>query len=145
MPGYGVSESASGLLPWSWAEERLAGATRYWITTVSPGGAPHVMPVWGVWLDRCLWFSTGGRSRKARNLRVEPRCVVHIDGEDLVIVHGTAELVTEPAAAPLDAYAAKYGDRPPDVGQNPLVRVRPRWAFGHVEAEFTRSPTRWDF
>ena len=98
MPGYGISDSDEGLLPFSWAEERLSEALRYWVVTSSPDGAPHVMPVWGVWLDRCLWFSTGGRSRKARNLRADPRCIVHTDGEDPVIVHGTAEIVTDPEA-----------------------------------------------
>jgi PPOX class probable F420-dependent enzyme len=145
MPGYGISESATGLLPWSWAEERLTAATRYWLATVSPDGAPHVMPVWGVWIDGHLLFSTGGRSRKARNLRGEPRCAVHLDGEDLVIVHGTAEVVGDSAAAPLDVYAAKYGGPPPDAGENPLFRIRPRWAFGLVEAELATSATRWDF
>ena len=75
------------------------------------------MPVWGVWLDRCLWFSTGGRSRKARNLRADPRCTVHTDGEDPVIVHGTAEVVTEPEALAglMEAYGRKY----PDVAARP--------------------------
>jgi PPOX class probable F420-dependent enzyme len=145
MPGYGIADSAKGLLPWSWAEERLSGAERYWVATVAPDGAPHVMPVWAVWVDDCVWFSTGGRSRKARNLRAEARCAVHIDGEDPAIVHGTAELVLEPPARVLEAYAAKYGGPPPDPAENPLVCVRPRWAFGLVEAEFTTSPTRWDF
>ena len=93
MPGYGVAGPEAGLLPWSWAEERLRGAWRYWVVTVSPDGEPHAMPVWAVWLDDALWFSTGGRSRKARNLRREPRCVVHTDGEDPVVVNGTASFV----------------------------------------------------
>ena len=147
MPGYGVSESDKGLLPFSWAEQRLSEALRYWVVTVSPSGAPHVMPVWGVWLDRCVWFSTGGRSRKARNLREDPRCSVHTDGEDPVIVHGSAEFVTDPdeLAPLLEAYGAKYPGPPPDTAENPIVRVRPRSAFGLVEREFSTSPTRWTF
>jgi PPOX class probable F420-dependent enzyme len=147
LPGYGVTPASAGLLPWSWAEERLAAATRYWVVTVSPGGAPHAMPVWAVWLEQAIWFSTGGRSRKARNLRAEPRCVVHPDGDDPVVVNGTAELVAEPAALQrmIDAYREKYPEPPPDPGENPIVRVRPHTVIGMVEADFTTSPTRWRF
>jgi PPOX class probable F420-dependent enzyme len=147
MPGYGISDSDDGLLPFAWAEERLSEAFRYWVATISPGGAPHVMPVWAVWLGRCLWFSTGGRSRKARNLRADPRCTIHTDGVDPVIVHGTAEFVTEPdaIAALIEAYARKYPDAPPDPAENPIVRVRPQSVFGLIESEFATSPTRWTF
>jgi hypothetical protein len=34
------------------------------------------MPVWAVWHSERLWFSAGGRSRKVRNLRSNPRCAV---------------------------------------------------------------------
>ena len=149
MPGYGIAGPGEGrgLLPWSWAEERIASARRYWLATVAADGAPHVMPVWAVWLERGIWLSTGGRSRKARNLRAEPRCAVHVDGEDPVIVHGVAEIVGDAAAIArmAEAYAAKYGDPPPDPSANPIVRIRPTWAFGLVEREFATSPTRWSF
>src|SRR5262249_17191311 len=53
MPGYGTlpAGEGGGLLPWSWAEERLARSHDYWLATVTPDGAPHLMPVWAVWLD----------------------------------------------------------------------------------------------
>jgi hypothetical protein len=145
MPGYGITESDRGLLPWSWAEERLSAATRYWVATVDEHGAPHLMPVWAVWHDDCLWFSSGGRSRKVRNLRARPRCAVHADGDDPVILHGVVEFVTDPDPALLDAYRAKYGEAPPDPVENPIVCVRPVWAFGLVESAFGSSPTRWRF
>src|SRR6266487_1604299 len=75
MPGYGLlpADKGSGLLPWSWALERLRNSRNYWLTTVWPDGRPHVMPVWAVWLDGpkqegTLWFSSGLRSRKIRNI-----------------------------------------------------------------------------
>ena len=145
MPGYGIAGPDAGLLPWSWAEERLSAAPRYWVVTVSPGGAPHAMPVWAVWLDEALWFSTGGRSRKARNLRAEPRCVVHTD--DPLVVNGVAEVVTDESEIERmsEAYAAKYPERPPDPEANPIVRVAPRTVIGIDERDFTTSPTRWRF
>jgi hypothetical protein len=78
MPDYGVldAQSGQGLLLWSWATKRLASARNYWIATARPDGYPHMTPVWGVWLDETFYFSTGRRSRKARNLAADPRCVV---------------------------------------------------------------------
>jgi PPOX class probable F420-dependent enzyme len=147
MPGYGIAAADEGLLPWSWAEERIADARRYWLATVAPDGAPHVMPVWAVWLERHLWLSTGGRSAKARNLRREARCAVHVDGEDPVIVNGVARFVDDrdAIARVAAAYARKYGDPPPDRAANPIVQVRPESVFGLVEREFTTTPTRWTF
>ncbi len=51
MPGYGIAgpDEGRGLLPWTWAEDRLVRSHDYWLATVHPNGAPHVMPVWGVW------------------------------------------------------------------------------------------------
>jgi general stress protein 26 len=30
------------------------------------------MPVWGIWHDKSVWFSSSVQSRKARNLRHDP-------------------------------------------------------------------------
>jgi hypothetical protein len=115
------------------------------VATVDEDGAPHLMPVWAVWHDGCLWFSAGGRSRKVRNLRAEPRCAVHADGDDPLVVHGVVEFVSDPGPAALAAYRRKYGQTPPDPSANPIARLRPLWAFGLVERAFSSSPTRWRF
>jgi len=56
MPGYGTigPEEGTGLLPWSWAVERLSRSRNYWLATIRPEGGPHVMPVWAVWDQDCL-------------------------------------------------------------------------------------------
>jgi hypothetical protein len=55
MPGYGTlgPEEGTGLLPWSWTVERLAGSRNYWLATVRPDGRPHVRvrPRWAFGLD----------------------------------------------------------------------------------------------
>jgi hypothetical protein len=64
MPGYGMqrADEGTGLLPWSWAVERLTASHDYWLATTWLGkGSPHVMPVWGVWWEDALWFSSGLR------------------------------------------------------------------------------------
>ena len=124
-----------------------AGLTLAVLPACNDDGSPHVMPLWAVWHEGAIWLSTGGRSRKARNLRANPRCAVHVDGEDPVVVNGVAELVEDPAAIArmVAVYAAKYGDEPPDSAENPIVRVRPRSVIGLIEREFATSPTRWTF
>ena len=66
----------------------------YWIATVRPDSRPHVMPVWGVWLDEVFYFSSGRQSKKIRNLATNAHCVVSVqDGTDCVIVEGEAKEV----------------------------------------------------
>jgi hypothetical protein len=76
MPGCGLPEGNQGLLPWTWAEQRLKKSHNYWITTVKPDGSPHSMVVWGLWQDGRILFSTGSKSRKARNLTHNANCVL---------------------------------------------------------------------
>ena len=151
MPDYGIQgpQEGSGLLPWSWAEERLSASHDYWLTSLWPDGRPHSMPVWGVWDGEALWFSSGRRSRKARNLAADPRCTVTTDNpKDPVVVEGSAELVSDRSAIERIAavMSAKYGNISADfLAQHALIRVRPRWAFGLDHDDFTGSPTRWTF
>ena len=152
MPGYGIKGpgEGTGLLPWSWAEERLERSRNYWVVSLWPDGRPHSMPVWGVWDGEAVWFSSSGRSRKARNLAADPRCVVTTeDANEPVVVEGLAELVDERAAIGriAERMEAKYGSgiTAGFLAANALVRVVPRWAFGIAHDDFTGSPTRWTF
>ncbi len=101
MPGYGLPKGTKGLLPWQWAEQRLKKSHNYWIVTVRPDGRPHLMIVWGLWLDGVFYFSTGRQSRKAHNLVANSHCVIANDkAEQAVIVEGVAEEVASvPPAA----------------------------------------------
>ena len=154
MPGYGTlpATEGSGLLPWSWAEEKLLSSRNYWVVTVWPDGRPHAMPVWGMWHDMAFWFSSSRPSRKTRNLRADPRCVVTIeDALNPVVVEGTAELLTDPMdlakllALENTKYVTDYKIDMLDQAVSSCFRVRPRWAFGIKDGDFTGSPTRWEF
>ena len=154
MPGYGVlpAEAGSGLMPWAEAARRLTVAHDYWCATVRPDGRPHVMPVWGVWLDEELWFSSGMRSRKARNLAAQPRCTVTTDdAQNPVVLDGVARRVTDAAgiAAFVAAMNAKYDAGMTAEFQDPAVNgtfaVAPERAFALTDGDFTGSPTRWTF
>ena len=152
MPGYGTlpADDGTGLLPWSWAVERLEAAHDFWLATAWPDGRPHVMPVWAVWWSDALWFSSGLQSRKARNLERDGRCTLTTDdARNPVVLDGVAERVVdlELRQGFIDATNAKYDTSytvdflDPDV--NGTYRVVPTWAFGLVEDDFGGSPTRW--
>lgn len=154
MPGYGVlgPDEGGGLLPWSWADERLRSAHNFWLTTSWPDGRPHSMPIWGVWDGAALWFSSGGSSRKLRNIRHDPRCVMTTEsGSEAVIVEGSAVVTGDGAAIAsfVVALNAKYDKDytldffAPDL--NVVARLDPVLVFGLSEANFQGTPTRWEF
>jgi Pyridoxamine 5'-phosphate oxidase len=154
MPGYGIAPAVGGdgLLPWSWAEERLRASHDYWVATVRPDRAPHLMPVWGVWLEDAAWFSSGRRSRKARNLEAGSRCSLSTDrAHQPVVVEGPVRRVTDRddiarfLAASNAKYDADYDIDFLDPDVNGTYRLRPEWAFALDEDDFSGSPTRWRF
>jgi hypothetical protein len=152
MPGYGIQgpKEGSGLLPWSWAIERLTASHDYWVATVDADGKPAVMPVWGAWIDDAVWFSSGPKSRRARNLQRDPRCTITTDNAlEPAVVEGTAQRVDDRNAAEAFCAAAnaKYGESMTVefVLENALFRVPPAVAYGLTEADFTGTPTKWEW
>src|SRR5947207_15575370 len=90
------SNDLSGLKPWSWALERLEKSHNYWIATSRPDGRPHLMVVWGIWWQDAFWFSTGPRTRKAKNIAAVPQVVIGTeDAGEAVILEGRAEEITD--------------------------------------------------
>ncbi len=89
-----------------------------------------------------------------RNIAANPAVVVHIErGDDIVIVEGTAEEITNPDASLtarlIEAFTTKYG---PKYGYRPdpenwqgggLYVVRP--ATGFAWGSFPEDATRWQF
>jgi len=147
IPGYGLPKSAKGLLPWSWADQQLKKSREYFVTTVRPDGSPHVMIVWGLWIDNVFYFSTGKRSVKAKNLASNPGCVVTTGRADAaVIVEGEAESIKVPPELNFfKTYEKKYKWDMSGMQEEPVFAVRPRVAFGLVEKTFSKSATRWLF
>ena len=143
MPeSYGVPKGEEGLLPWGHVGERMAAARNYWLSTVKPDGSPHSVPVWGVWVDETFHFGGGRSTRKARNLALNPNVVAHPEsGEDVVIIEGAAEEVTDPSLQERidDAYEAKYGIR----HGTPVWALKPRVV--HAWSRFPQDATRWVF
>ncbi len=152
-PGYGFPETTKGLLAWSWAEQRLKKSHNYWITTVKPDGSPHTMVVWGLWQDGRFVFSTGTKSRKARNLAKNTNCIVCNElAEEGVIVEGVAEVADVAARKKfLPPYERKYkfdmSTMKDDIlsMKEPVFAVRPRVVFAMWEKHFQSKSTRWKF
>ena len=152
-PGYGFPKGTKGLLPWSWAEQRLKKSHNYWITTVKPDGSPHPMVVWGLWQDGRLLFSTGSTSRKARNLERNTNCVVCTEhAQEAGVVEGVPEIADLAARRKfLPAYEKKYKFDMSSMKdgilsmKEPVFSVRPRVAFALWEKYFQSKSTRWKF
>lgn len=146
--------------PWSEGRTLIEEAEIYWLTTVRPGGRPHVTPLIAIWMDDALYFCTGADERKARNLAGNPHCVITTgcnsisEGLD-VVVEGDAVQIGdhETLERLVELYATKYGWRFSagdgvllnEVGGAALVFVvRPLTAFGFGKGE-PFSQTRWRF
>jgi hypothetical protein len=154
MPGYGIVGPAegSGLLPWSWAQDRLTRSHDYWLASVTPDGRPHVMPVWGVLLEDRLWFSSANGSRKARNLVRVPYCSLTTDDPaEPVVAEGPVERITDMTslermlAAENEKYDTDYGMEMVDPALNSCFAMAFERVFGLASSDFTGSPTRWTF
>jgi hypothetical protein len=147
VPGYQFSKKAE-LLPWKWAVDRFTKSRQYWIATARPDGSPHLMIIWGLWLDESFWFSTGAASRKARNLALNSKCVVGTDNAaKAVILEGIAEPIDSKGAEYVKfakAYEKKYNWDVREMGQ-PVYRFRPRVGYGLFEKKFDQTATRWVF
>ncbi|WP_409464492.1 PPOX class F420-dependent oxidoreductase [Amycolatopsis sp. GA6-003] len=96
----------------------LDGAPIAHLATVLPDGSPHVVPVWiGTRGDRIV-FLTGPDSRKARNLRRDPRVAISLTPPDNpfepIVVRGrVAEWIEGDAAWEIvDEVAEKYLGQP---------------------------------
>jgi hypothetical protein len=147
------TDATTGLKPWSWALVRLEKSHNYWIATSRPDGRPHLMLVWGIWWQDTFWFSTGPRARKAKNIAVNPHCVIATEkADEAVILEGTVEEIKDRAIwkTVCQEYDRKYGGNVLPLlessGGN-VYRVQPRMAFGQDEhaENFTESVTRWTF
>jgi hypothetical protein len=96
------------LVDWAAVTKRLeAGVTQaprtggpdrhtFWVATINRDGSPHVNGIGGLWAQDALWFETGDRTRKARNLARDPRCTVSVATDDFdLVLEGSAALVTD--------------------------------------------------
>ena len=147
---YGVPRKGGTFIEWPDVVERLRTASGYWLATVTPGGRPHVVPIWGVLVGDDLFLETGDPGTiKNRNLAVHKEIAVHLDGvDDVVLVRGRAT----PAAPDADLGAAMaaafhekypgYEPGPTDWDRGGLIRIEPATLLAWREMP---TATRWRF
>ena len=136
----------------SWAEDRLARSHDYWLATVTDGSHPHVVPVWAVFLEDRLWFSSSNGSKKARNIAANALCSLTTDDPaEPVIAKGSSERVTDRSAlermlaAENQKYGTDYGMEMVDPAQNSCFAMTIERVIGLASSDFVESPTRWTF
>ena len=107
----------------------LDGTAFAHVASILPDGAPHTVPVWiGTDGDHIV-FLTGPQSRKARNLRRDPRVALSVTPPDNrfqpVIVRGRVVewLEGDAAWAVIDQLADKYIGRPYSRDEERVVAV----------------------
>lgn len=148
---YGIQGNEAGLLSWDWVDEQLLNARNYWVTSVRPDHRPHAVPVWGVYLDQIVYFGSGRTAQKTKNLQTTPAISLHLEsGDNVVIIEGTAEVVTEPEDLKQIAivYHQKYPGYDPDLtfDENTVIfAVIPHKVFAWTEQDFVNDATSWVF
>lgn len=152
-------------IPWSRALEVLEGEQprdlRCFLATTRPDGRPHLAGVGAMWDEGKVYFVSGERTRKSRNVAENANCSISMAYADMDLVfEGRAARVTDDA--PLQRLAKRYAEggwparvengaftydySAPSAGPPPwhLYAVAPRTVFAVLSAE-PGGATRWRF
>ena len=120
-------------------DRMLRSESVVWVSTVSPDGTPHLVPIWFSWDGETILIASKPSAKKVANLRANPSVMLALgepeDDFDVGMIQGVAELAPEPAAAVLPAsHLAKYGPQMAAIGLTPdeflrtysqVIRIRP--------------------
>jgi PPOX class probable F420-dependent enzyme len=107
----------------------LDGTSLAHLATVLPDGSPHTVPLWAGTHGDHIVFLTGPHSRKARNLRRDPRVALSLTPADNpfqpVIVRGRVVEWLEGDAAweIIDQISTKYTGQPYSRGEERVVAL----------------------
>jgi PPOX class probable F420-dependent enzyme len=120
-------------------DRMLRSESVVWLSSVSPDGAPHLVPIWFSWDGRTVMIASKPHAKKVANLRHNPSVMLALgepeDDFDVGMVQGIAELRSEPAAVLLPPeHLAKYGNQLREIGlsreefletYSQVIRIRP--------------------
>jgi hypothetical protein len=147
---YGVPREGGKFIEWTHVIERLTSASGYWLGTVTPGGRPHVVPIWGCFVAGDLYLETGAPDTvKNRNLRANRNVFVHLDDvDDVVLIRGTAVEIRpsrelgEALAAAMHGKYPGYTPTPDSWDQGGMWRIEPETVIAWTQMP---TSTRWRF
>jgi hypothetical protein len=114
------------------AEHRLQTEHNIWLATVRPNHtpqiAPHLVPIWFVWVDGRIYLCTGADSVKVRNLLANPNVALALeDGSQPIVIEGRAQRIGQTPKPVVDAFKNKYDwDITTDTEYNQVVEIEPK-------------------
>jgi len=147
---YGVPRRGGTFIDWAHVIERLSSAEGYWIGTVTPGGRPHVVPIWGCFVANDLYLETGAPGTvKNRNLAANPNVFIHLDDvNDVIVVRGLGVEIKpdrdlgEALAAAMRGKYKGYDPTPDSWDGGGMWRVEPESVLAWKAMP---TATRWRF
>ena len=168
LDGYGAP-----IIPWEKVHklllQRIPQATKtggpgrhtFWLATTNPYGKPQGMPVGIMIVDDSFYFTSGPKTRKARNIAHNPNTVITIATQDFdLVIEGPARRVVDSARLKRIAEAFTEGGWKPTVVKEGFTAEysapsagSPPWHVYEVKPETiyalgTSEPygaTRWSF
>lgn len=131
---------------WSEVRSQISGMSH--LATSTPHGDPHVSIVSAYLDDDIVWVATNHSSRKARNLRSNPRAMIMWEGDAEVYVAADAELVDDLETkqrlwAGAFPYDLEMFFRAPDNPDLVLIRLAPRSAVVQTFGDSGPERRRW--
>jgi hypothetical protein len=94
-------------------EEQRTRATEsqdYWLATVRPTPAGHVVPIWAVLVRDVFYMGTERTSQKVKNINAHPRAALALpDTHHPIIFEGNMHLMERPFPPEIEeAFQSKY-------------------------------------
>lgn len=76
---------------------RLESERNIWLASIRPTGRPHLVPLWFVWVNGCIYLCVARASVKMRNLAANPAVSLALESGDApVIIEGHATVLVPP-------------------------------------------------
>ena len=95
--------------------ERLSTEPVIWLGSTRSDGRPHRAPVWFVWSDPAVLVFSMARTVKLRNIQGMPQVALSLDtadsGRDIVMIDGSAEVLTDDVPATVQELTAPFADK----------------------------------
>lgn len=82
----------------------------FWLATVRPTGAPHLVPIWAILVDDVIYMATPPKSQKVRNLSANSGAVLALpDTRNVLIMEGKSNILEQSApTGVLERFKEKY-------------------------------------